>query len=510
MFGPLNIPLPPQTQSQQILKSYENGLTVRADREVYDSEKAEVELIGNVVATFGPTTLKADRLRLAGPPTDPYGEAIGNVSIVDPEGTIEAASAEFHWKTNVGSAKNVLVRVGNLKLEAEAVQVTPGLWTLSNVGGTGCKLKTPLYYIHTRELQIRPGKGIRASRPQLSIFGRKLVTLPDQRFSFNEGGGSIDVPYPTYRSERGFGLNWSPSFSIGTETEIFGHYAVFQRSLPFYNAVVLHSFIRGRSPDNVRTEIGDRLGFGYFDSVQVRSPDDEAAYLRAPRFDFGASTTFGADARDTTTATDKINKPIELLGQVSGNVGGFGVFGLARWQQIGVGNGPKTSRLILEQNIGTPMFELGSRLSAFGRLDAAEFLGDSDYRWIRGQAGLQFEANRNIRFGAAYASAKAYGTPDFAYDAPFRFRELNLRADLDYDTTQLRVLLKFDPSNRQLFDREIYFSQVIGCIEPFIVYRERPRKFFIGIKLPIGRDFQKLSNAVEERSKAVQHVISGG
>jgi len=64
-------------------------------------------------------------------------------------------------------------------------------------------MKPPLYYIKTRELQIVPGVGLKAARPQLYILGSKIVTLPDQHSSFVGTGSSLNLPYPTFRSGSG-------------------------------------------------------------------------------------------------------------------------------------------------------------------------------------------------------------------------------------------------------------------------------------------------------------------
>jgi hypothetical protein len=508
MLGSIYIPIQ-QPPPQQLTQSYANGLTVTAPQHVINVENKTEEWLGGVVVTYGPTTITADRMTLHLDDDDPYGETIGNVKLTDPEGTLTASDLTFHWKKKTGTGHTVVITVSMLKLQAESIDIQPDLWTLRNVGATGCKLKLPLYFINTREVRIRPSKGITAIRPQISVFGQKLPTLPTQGLSFGGTGASFDLPYPTYRNERGFGINWTNALEFGTETGLFTRYAVYQRSLPFYNAALMHSLLKGEKPETVRTEIGDRLGFAYFDSVQVRNPASERMYLGTRRLDVGIASTFGIDARDTTTVKEKINKPIELVGHASGEVSGFAAMGIVRAQQVRIGNGATKSRTILEQNVLTPSLDLGPNLTAFARLDAAEFMGESRYNWIRGQAGIAYEPLSNIRLGVSYTSSKAWGIPDFPYDAPFRSREVGMRADFDFDTTQLRLLVKYDPSDRSIFDREFYFSQVIGCIEPFVVYRERPHKFFVGIKLPINRVFDRLLKVKNEREKAIRSAISG-
>jgi hypothetical protein len=508
MLGSIYIPIQ-QPPAQLVTQSYANGLTVSAPRHIIDVDQKTEEWLGGVTATYGPTTITADRMTLHLNEEDPYGETIGHVKLIDPEGTITAADLTFHWKTKTGTGHAVNVNVSMLQLQAESVDIQPDLWTLRNVGATGCKLKTPLYYIHTREVRIRPNKAIRAIRPQISIFGQKLITLPTQSLTFGGSGTSFDLPYPTYRPQRGFGINWSNQIEMGTETALFTRYAVYQHSLPFYNAAIMHSLLKGEKPETIRTEIGDRLGFGYFDSVQVRSPDSERQYLATRRLDIGLASTFGADAGDTTSLEEKINKPIEFVGQASGEIASFAAYGLVRAQQVRIGNGPAKNRVIFEQNLLSPSYDLGKNLSAFARLDAAEFVGGNRYNWVRGQAGVAYDTLANIRLGVSYTSSRAWGMPDFPYDAPFRSHEVGMRADLDFDTTQIRLLLKYDPTQQAIFDRELYFSQVIGCIEPFMVYRERPHKFFVGIKLPINRVFDRLLKVKSEREKAMRSTISG-
>ncbi|HWA82952.1 MAG TPA: hypothetical protein VG820_05945 [Fimbriimonadaceae bacterium] len=508
MLGSIYIPIQQTKPPAQVSQTYENGLTISADGWSINVSDQSIEFRGHVIAVYGPTKVYADRLIYYNSPRNAHGEAIGHVQIVDPEGVITAAFFKYNWTSHVGSAQNVDVTVSSLHLTAESADLQPNLWTLHNVGGTGCKMKTPLYYIHARELLVRPSVGITAIRPQLSILGQKLLTLPRQTLAFNGGGSSIDLPYPTVRSGSGLGVNWTNEWSIDPQTSLYTKYAIFHQSLPFYNGTLMRSGIRGVDPEPLRTEIGDRFTFGYFDSIQVRDPKSEQQYFKSRRFDYGIGSTFGADAKDTTSADDKIDKPIELLVQASGAYRGFGAFGLVRAQQVKISGGETTNRLILEQNLLTPTLSLGKNLSLYARGDAAQFVGGNNYRWLRGQVGLVYQPVEPVRVGVSYTAAKDFGQPDFSYDAPLRFRELSFRADLDFDTTQIRVLVKYDPTNRGIFDREFYFSRVVGCLEPYVVYRERPHKFFLGIKLPLARVFDHLSHVAAERGIAKQ-TISG-
>ncbi|HVT14207.1 MAG TPA: hypothetical protein VHE55_18235 [Fimbriimonadaceae bacterium] len=506
MLGSIYFPIQQAKPPAQVIQTYAGGLTVSADGWTVNRADQSIEFRGHVIVLYGPTTVYADRFIYYNEPKNLHGEAIGNVKLVDPEGVVTAAFLKYNWSTHVGSAQNVDVTVSSLHLTAESADLEPNLWTLRNVGGTGCKLKTPLYYIRARELQVRPSVGVTAIRPQLWILGQKLFTLPRQTLAFNGGGTSINLPYPTVRSGSGLGVNWTNEMPLDSQTSLYTKYAIFHQSLPFYNATIMRSGIRGVDPEPVRTEIGDRFTFGYFDSIQVRDPKSERQYFGSRKFDFGVGSTFGADARDTTNANDKIDKPIEFLAQAAGDYRGFGAFGLVRAQQVRVSHGATIDRLVFEQNLLTPTLSFGRDLSLYARADAAEFAGGNPYNWLRGQIGLVYRPASTVRLGVSYTAAKQFGQPDFAYDSPLRFREIGFRADLDFDTTQLRVLVKYDPTDRAIFDREFYFSRVVGCLEPYIVYRERPHKFFLGIKLPLSRVLDHLSNVAAERGIVKQTI----
>jgi hypothetical protein len=509
MLGFIYIPVQQIKPPEQLVQSYANGVTIKADKTVPNLKDQTVEWIGGVRVSYGPTTVYADRVTMHNDVDDPFGEAIGNVRLEDPEGTITAGDLNYHWLTHTGFAHTVTVRLADLTLMAESADLKPDLWALKNVGGTGCKLKTPLYYIHTRELLVYPNQKVRANRPSLSILGQRLITVPYYQFSVGGGSSSIHVPYPAYRTGQGFGLDWTNEFQPASATSLFTKYVIFRGSLPFYNASLIHSFVKDQDPDVPRTEIGDRLGLAYFDSVQVRDPQTEQRSFGTPKLEIGLASTFGDNGHDTRATTAKIDKPIEFLGQASNTFAGFGMIGIVRAQDIRVGNGSAFHRLILEQNIMSPILRIGSGLYALGHIDAAEYSGGNNYNWLRGQAGVVYQPSSNIRLGASYTAVKQHGTSDFAFDEPFRFREIGLRADFDFDTTQIRFLWKYDPTQRAIYDREFYASRVVGCLEPYLVYRERPRKFFVGIKLPLSRTFERLFKVASEREEAIRHTISG-
>lgn len=492
-------------QPTRVVQIYDGVLRVEAATIRRDIEGSFTEASGNVVATYGADRITADRLIIHEQPEDGYAEAVGKVTLTDPEGTVTAENLQFSWKDHTGRATNVMVRVSSLTVTAESIDIKPDIWTLTNVGGTACTLKTPIYFFRTRRLTYRPGIGALAEKPEISLFGKKIATIPDQKFGGDSEGQSFEIPLPQYRPGQGFGVSWRNQLSLSQSAAIDTDYNVFQKAKPSYSAYLVKTFEPSDSPDLPRSELNERTGFGYFDSIQVRDPISEANYLRRKTARLGIGALAGTGARNTTTADDKLNKPLEGFAQWSGSVGSVGALAIARAQQVRLGDQATNNRGLLEVNVGSPLVRLSETLTSFARLDTATYFGASPYSFQRAQLGIVWQPSAPFRIGAAYVVGGDQGTPLYPYDTLERKRELNFRADLDLEQTQLRVLLKFDPNGKSLFDQEIYFSQVIGCIEPFVVYRKNPRKFFIGLKLPIGHVFDRLA----QRQSLRREIISG-
>lgn len=506
-----SLPPPPTPLAQNpVVLRQPGGLSIRAERVTRDFEKGETVWSGNVRVSYGETVVTADRLLVHDGGDDQFAEASGNVRLIDPEGEILATYLQFSWAKQTGAGRQVVVRVGSLEVTADSIHIQPGLWTLFNVAGTPCPGRLPLYFIRTRELTIRPGVGGSAKHPEISILGRKIATLPDHDFRFGGESNSFNLPYPTYRNDRGLGITWQAGIPLSPATKAFTRYATFQHSLPYYSLNLMHSFTAAAPAEVIRSELGERFSFGYFDSVTVADPAAERDYLRARRAEVGLSTLWGADGRNTTDAANKVNKPLEFLGQAAGELGAFGLLGLVRAQEIRIGDGPAHHRGIFEGNLSGPTLPIARHLSLVSRADVAQFFDGGGYGWVRGSTGLVYEPNGVWRLGVSYASGRDYGTPLFPFDEIERSQELNLRGDLVLPNTRLRVLLKFSPDRRTLFDDEFYLSQVVGCIEPFIVYRKHPHKFFVGIRLPIFDELQRVSERVQRRVQVISKIGDPG
>ncbi len=73
--------------------------------------------------------------------------------------------------------------------------------------------------------------------------------------------------------------------------------------------------------------------------------------------------------------------------------------------------------------------------------------------------------------------------------------------------TQISYLLKYD-RGRGNYDRQYIISQVVGCLEPYVLYRKFPDDYKIGVRLRIDRFLRMLSSREFKRRRPAQPVES--
>jgi len=108
-----------------------------------------------------------------------------------------------------------------------------------------------------------------------------------------------------------------------------------------------------------------------------------------------------------------------------------------------------------------------------------------------------------LALGAAYVAASEAGRPDFLADRLVSKHAVHLRADLNLGPTKISYLAKFDNDRNKWYDREYSISQVVGCIEPYVVKREFPNDYAVGIRLRLGDFLGILQRREQVRTKPV-------
>lgn len=459
---------------------------------------------GGVVAHYGVTTLRAEKLTLYQAENRQEGRAEGNVVIEDPDAGATADALEFSWLKRTGTAINVSVQVEGLYVRAEQADITPEVWTLKNAYAAPDSSKRALFSMRTPTLEYRPAQGGVARRAALSVFGSKLVTVPSYRFG--RKGDEYGMRLPSVSYKQGLGLAWGSAFRLDDRSRLALGGRVKQGDRPGGTIELTRSLLPRNEPGGLRqpeSDFSERFASGYFDNVFVRRPSEERADVGARRTSF----TLGATANGTPIgrlSNDLITKPFDLMLEAGDTLAGWGLLGGFRYQSIQQDSGPNQRRSILSGTALAPRVDLGGGLATHLRFDGTGYFAGRSFGWAQVQAGLIYNPFETVRLGAAIAYASHSGRETFVIDRLFATRTFHGRMDFDFGTTRLSFLTKYDFERRKWFDNEIGLSQVAGPIEPFITFREFPRTVTFGVRLRAEQAFDRLRQRMETRTPNVQ------
>lgn len=489
-------------------------------------ENGVVIFTGGVRAVYGVTTLLADTLvvRVApegaslpnAPAVPPVtvdvegrsytlgteeGYAEGNVRIIDPDGTVNADRFSFSWREGArrGEAEAFSAEVGGTRLAGSRIVYTPEKTTIYDAFGTACRRQTlPFLAARSRKVDIVPGQRATVERPQLQILGQRLPALPTNLgFSLDPRTEGLRLPSITYnRTRNEFGVAAGGNYLLDRQTQVDFDVSAFPSNRPRYGAQYFHSTLPPDAPQGRLAAISDldeRFFYSWFTSIFSGEPDSEVNYLRQLRSSYGASTQFNAGATGRPPGGGPYTKLLEGIVERGGPLGVGGYQTQLRASAFREGFGAFGPRISLNADYAQEIFRRG-RFSTIGRFDTNLIAGKGLFGYAGGEVGGSYDVAPGIRFGAsAFAYAQA-GDSGYTLDAIRYPTGFSFRADLNSAPTKYSLLLRFDERGRQ-FDREYRFSQVIGCLEPVIAYREYPRSYQIGLRFRLD----DLTNILQRR-----------
>ncbi|MBN9501193.1 MAG: hypothetical protein BGO01_14200 [Armatimonadetes bacterium 55-13] len=515
--APPSIPLSDVAQaSKPQLSAYGEELKVDGKvREIDLERKVEVYRDG-VVATFGPTVIKADRLELHYAENEQFGIATGNVHLDDPEGQLDAHSITFWWGKTKGPdgqiavADNVLLKVGNITGRAEYASIKPDRWEFTNVDGTSCRRPLPLYSIHSKKVVFEPGRQGTIVQPRITILGKDLVTIPTRRFSLDKRSEGIQYPAVSYRS--GLGLSWSSSLLFRDRDLYRADVSSFPHELPTYGLAYAHSFLpvdASTAKILPRSELAERFAWSYFDDVRVENIETSTSFATKRRSTLSAQTQWnsGSSAR---LDGERLSKALEVIYEESGPAMAGGLFWQARAQSIRKDDDPFITRAVLNATYQLPSFKFGRRIMTDVRLDGSGTLSEhGTFGWARAQLGLLYRPTSFLNLGGAFVFAGEAGNRDFISDSLYSKNALHLRGDINLGPTKISYLAKYDYGRNLWYDKEFSLSQVVGCLEPYLTRREFPKTYVIGIRLRLGEFLDPLQRRKQVRTKEpTKQIIS--
>lgn len=460
---------------------------------------------GGIKATYGPTVLTAERLEVD--MENKRGRADGDVRVVDPEGELRGSNLRFNWKDRTGEAEDVFVQVGAMKLRVARIIIEPDKWTLEQVAATPSRTRPPEFTLGSKKVVLRTGRSGRAENPSIDILGKRILQIPTTLgFSLDRRVTGFRFPAISFRRGAGFGLAWNSSVLLNDQTSFAVTSNVFPTSLPTYAAEVAWSQIPPTKSTGLispRTELGERFGDSYLDTIATEAPSVEDDYLRDPRRTFAAGTYWNQSTRGRVVDSSSVSKRYELSSEIGGSFGPIGGFVQIRYQSIRpVGGAPFVDRLALTGSANLGSLRLAPGLDFRLRADFAGFTTGSDsFGWARGMAGLVYHPIAQLRLAGGYVLGGQSGEPEFAFDRLYSERGWHVRADIDLGSIRAGFLGKYDSRQGRWYDHEYGFSFAAGSFEPYILWRQFPGDVRIGFRIRGTDVFKKLQRRTIERAR---------
>ncbi len=451
---------------------------------------------GGVRVFYGPTILECEELFVDY--TQKTGRAVGKVRVTDPDGTLEGADLEFNWVKQTGTASAVNMQVAGVRLKIDKLEIAPEQWIATGFRGTPSKAKRPEFEFSASKLFLRPGKSGRAVRPSVSLFGLKLGTLPSYSFSLDNRVIGLRLPGIGYRQGAGLGLSWASAYLLNDQTSLNGRLNVFPGSLPGYQLELSGSPMKaGKNSGRLstRSELGDRFGDSWFDSILVTDRVEVNEQLREPRSIYSVGTYWGQSTRGRFADTKRITKPLDVAYEFGGPIGDWGAMAQIRGQRLrGDINENYVNRGLLQFIASSPHIPLNQKLGLAFRFDGgATAGGGTTFSWMRGSGYLLVTPDTKTVVAVGGIWGEESGQANFGWDRLYSERAFHARADVNLGSIKLRGLVKYDFERESWYDVEYGVSFVAGSFEPFFAYRQFPREIQFGVRLRLDEFIELLT-----------------
>lgn len=481
-----------------------------ADSEA-DLQNGYVIYRGGVKAIYGPTKLSTDTLvvrkgtagdlpieveidgkKLNLRPFEAY--AIGKVSIVDPDGTISASNLWFTWddarrnleQEVVGTAEDVEVHVSTVWIKADKMEQSKSGIDLQKVAISTGGWNHPLYQFNAKSIFVIPGKRATAKSVELTVLGVRLPAVPQFLFSLDPRASGVQIPRIGFRQGAGIGMSWGGDYLVNDSTDVSAAVNAYPKVLPTYSVAYGRSAVpveqAGLNQFAISDQFGERSIFSFFGNIYTQRIEDAYDRIRIPKnlFSVGSSFNFETSSRITDRKTN-YSRPLEIGYERGGPMGTWGYLVQAKASRISESQGGgSANRLALQANVFTPLAKFG-RVTAGTRIDGLYRLDSSPSGYFGAEGGLTYSALDNLRFSGGAYGYYNFGTPLFDGDNFSTNQGFVVRGDWFGAATNISLMYRYDPT-QGWFDREYRISQVMGSIEPVIIYRESPRHYQLGIR----------------------------
>jgi hypothetical protein len=478
----------------------------------FENTSRQVGSVRNGGITYGDSSLVADLVIVyfdEPKPGDqdqtPRGTVIaeGHAVLSNPIGRVAADSLTFNYISKTGHGLKAQMEAPGVIVTAATFNVTRTKYLLHDVVAKSVE-HPAVYLIHAKEVVVTVGSSFVAKSATLSLLGRKIYTFPRISKSLDDRVSGNNYPTVSLNSSFQPGLAYNSSLLLNDYTAAAGSYSAAPGSFPSYSAQLSKSSVDpGQTAGFItpRTDLDERLGFGYFDNVNVMNPKTEYDYISAKRETVSVGTFWNRGTIDRLNY-QVFSKPIEFSYERSFALGRFRTLTQASIQDIrlessagylqsGVPYGSDHVRFVAQTVLESAPIYLAPATTGHFRLAGSTFDGGShSFGWIQSQIGAVYRLPRYFRVGAALVLASEFGDPLFVSDHLYSKNGLNLRTDFNYGPRQISLLARWDFDRSRLYDHEVMFSQLSGLFEPFIAIRGFPGSVRLGVQMRVDNVFK--------------------
>jgi LPS-assembly protein len=267
----LNEPVTPISAPDAPVPASDDQIGFAADKLEYDSNTQVVTASGKVQLLRDGNRLRADSVvwnRTTG-----KVEAIGNVSITDPDGNIAYGDRiDVTDSLKDGAVDNMLLvlQSGGRLAAVKGTRVN-GVYTLDRAAYTGCAVedsdgcpKDPTWQINAVRVTYDPTRQrVSYKNANIELFGLPLIPLPGLSHPVGEGGGSgLLMPNLRYDRNNGFEVALPYYFRLAPNRDLTITPHVYTNALPMLETQFRHLYDRGAYQITGYATYGTRVATG--------------------------------------------------------------------------------------------------------------------------------------------------------------------------------------------------------------------------------------------------------
>lgn len=469
---------------------------------------------GPVTATMGKTTLTTNTLVVresiegsdAVPltidgreiflkPKEAY--AMGEVKIVDEVGTIHASNLWFTWNSElrrnktavVARADSVRVLLGRLSISAKTFSQSLEEWSFTKASVSTTHWRTPLYAFDASQVTIYPGKRGVAKGVQVSLLGAKLPPIPQFTFMLDPRVQGVQIPRIGLRQGSGIGASWAGNVLVDDSTQVSAVINAFPKILPTLSFSYTHSAVpverSARHQFTTSDEFGERYDHSFVENIYTRTLEEAFTYNATEKKMWSVSSSFNFDTLGRKSdRIKKYSQPLEFSYEIGGVRKGWGNAFQAKVENIREQGGLSTNRASVHGSVFAPLQKWG-KVKVGARLDGLAQVDKKASGYFGGEIAASYSLSEAATISIGHYNFTPYGTTFFVGDQFLTNRGNMVRADILGESTNISVMWRQEPG-RGWFDKQYRLSQVMGPLEPVIVFRENPRQYQLGLKFRIG------------------------